>query len=123
VQIILVSGLSGAGKSIALDVLEDGGYYCVDNLPATLLMDVVQFLAAARVLNSVASAGFRAVPITCQPRAAYCRASSRPMPRFAPVTSTVGTYSIAAAVAELSAGWPTASEPAPRASTASRTVT
>lgn len=46
-QIILVSGLSGAGKSIALDVLEDGGYYCVDNLPATLLMDVVSFLADA----------------------------------------------------------------------------
>ena len=46
-QLILVSGLSGAGKSIALDVLEDGGYYCVDNLPATLLMDVVGFLAAA----------------------------------------------------------------------------
>jgi RNase adapter protein RapZ len=46
-QLILVSGLSGAGKSIALDVLEDGGYYCVDNLPATLLLDVAAFLAAA----------------------------------------------------------------------------
>jgi UPF0042 nucleotide-binding protein len=36
VQLVLVSGLSGSGKSIALDVLEDSGYYCVDNLPATL---------------------------------------------------------------------------------------
>lgn len=44
-QIVLVSGLSGSGKSIALDVLEDSGYYCVDNLPATLLLDVVKFLA------------------------------------------------------------------------------
>jgi len=47
VQLILVSGLSGSGKSIALHVLEDGGYYCVDNLPATLLLEVVDFLADA----------------------------------------------------------------------------
>ena len=44
-QLILVSGLSGSGKSIALNVLEDAGYYCVDNLPATLLLEVVDFLA------------------------------------------------------------------------------
>jgi UPF0042 nucleotide-binding protein len=44
VQLVLVSGLSGSGKSIALGVLEDSGYYCVDNLPATLLLDVVKFL-------------------------------------------------------------------------------
>ncbi len=43
-QLVLVSGLSGSGKSIALGVLEDSGYYCVDNLPATLLLDVVKFL-------------------------------------------------------------------------------
>jgi len=36
-QLILISGLSGSGKSIALNVLEDSGYYCVDNLPAPLL--------------------------------------------------------------------------------------
>ena len=46
-QLILVSGLSGAGKSIALRVLEDEGYYCVDNLPATLLANVATFLAEA----------------------------------------------------------------------------
>jgi UPF0042 nucleotide-binding protein len=46
-QLVLVSGLSGSGKSIALRVLEDGGYYCVDNLPATLLMETVDFLAEA----------------------------------------------------------------------------
>jgi UPF0042 nucleotide-binding protein len=45
VQLILVSGLSGSGKTIALRVLEDGGYYCVDNLPATLLLETVDFLA------------------------------------------------------------------------------
>jgi UPF0042 nucleotide-binding protein len=46
-HLILVSGLSGSGKSIALNVLEDAGYYCVDNLPATLLLEVVDFLADA----------------------------------------------------------------------------
>jgi UPF0042 nucleotide-binding protein len=46
-QLILVSGLSGSGKSIALAVLEDAGYYCVDNLPATLLLEVADFLSEA----------------------------------------------------------------------------
>lgn len=36
-RMIIVSGLSGSGKSIALQTLEDVGYYCVDNLPVTLL--------------------------------------------------------------------------------------
>jgi RNase adapter protein RapZ len=46
-QLVLVSGLSGSGKSIALNVLEDAGYYVVDNLPATLLLEVVDFLSEA----------------------------------------------------------------------------
>ena len=44
-QLIVISGLSGSGKSIALNVLEDSAYYCVDNLPAKLLDGLVQFLA------------------------------------------------------------------------------
>ena len=36
-QLFLISGLSGSGKSIALKVLEDNGYYCVDNLPVEIL--------------------------------------------------------------------------------------
>jgi len=36
-QLVLISGLSGSGKTIALNVLEDAGYFCVDNLPAALL--------------------------------------------------------------------------------------
>jgi UPF0042 nucleotide-binding protein len=43
-QLVLVSGLSGSGKSIALHVLEDRGYYCIDNLPVTLLQETVQLL-------------------------------------------------------------------------------
>ena len=46
-QLILISGLSGSGKSIALAVLEDAGYYCVDNLPAPLLPGLVAHLRAA----------------------------------------------------------------------------
>lgn len=36
-RVLLVSGLSGAGKSVALDMLEDLGFYCVDNIPSALL--------------------------------------------------------------------------------------
>ncbi|MDQ8022306.1 MAG: RNase adapter RapZ [Moraxellaceae bacterium] len=46
-QLILISGVSGSGKSIALKVLEDAGYYCVDNLPVTLLPQLVSHLRAA----------------------------------------------------------------------------
>lgn len=40
-RLIIVSGLSGSGKSVALHVLEDLGYYCIDNLPAALLLSAV----------------------------------------------------------------------------------
>jgi len=46
-QLILVTGLSGSGKSVALNVLEDAGYYCVDNLPAPLLPELVATLREA----------------------------------------------------------------------------
>ena len=46
-QLILITGLSGSGKSVALNVLEDSGYYYVDNLPARLLPEVVAFLSEA----------------------------------------------------------------------------
>ena len=46
-QLVLISGLSGSGKSIALHVLEDAGHYCVDNLPATLLPQLVRQLREA----------------------------------------------------------------------------
>jgi UPF0042 nucleotide-binding protein len=46
-QLVVISGLSGSGKSVALNVLEDASFYCVDNLPATLLSDTVDLLANA----------------------------------------------------------------------------
>lgn len=48
-QLFLISGLSGSGKSVALNVLEDSGYYCVDNLPAELLHVLTNNLKLAGV--------------------------------------------------------------------------
>ncbi|WP_416047534.1 RNase adapter RapZ [Cupriavidus basilensis] len=45
-RIILITGISGSGKSVALNVLEDAGYYCVDNLPAQFIPELAQYLAA-----------------------------------------------------------------------------
>ncbi|MBN8744148.1 MAG: RNase adapter RapZ [Thiomonas arsenitoxydans] len=41
-QLVLISGLSGSGKSVALTALEDSGYYCVDNLPPQLITPLVE---------------------------------------------------------------------------------
>ena len=43
-QLIIVTGMSGGGKSIAIRQLEDCGYYCIDNLPAAFLLPVAQDL-------------------------------------------------------------------------------
>ena len=40
-EVVLITGMSGSGKSIALHALEDAGYYCVDNLPPELLLPFV----------------------------------------------------------------------------------
>ncbi len=37
IKLVIVSGLSGSGKSVVLHTLEDLGYYCIDNLPMYLL--------------------------------------------------------------------------------------
>ena len=41
-EIVLVTGISGSGKSVALHALEDAGFYCVDNLPPELLRDFLR---------------------------------------------------------------------------------
>lgn len=46
-HLVVISGLSGAGKSTALKALEDMGYHCIDNLPPPLLDDFAQHLQAA----------------------------------------------------------------------------
>lgn len=41
-KLIIISGVSGSGKSVALNTLEDQGYICIDNLPLTLLSGLVE---------------------------------------------------------------------------------
>lgn len=40
-DLVVITGMSGSGKSVALHALEDAGYYCVDNLPPELLLDFI----------------------------------------------------------------------------------
>jgi UPF0042 nucleotide-binding protein len=54
-EIVLITGMSGSGKSVALHALEDAGYYCVDNLPPELLGDFIR-LQRAQQRNRVAVA-------------------------------------------------------------------
>lgn len=54
-KILIITGLSGAGKSLTVNCLEDMGYYCVDNLPPALLSKFVDLsLQSERKINTVA---------------------------------------------------------------------
>ena len=44
-RLFLISGISGSGKSVALNVLEDAGFFCVDNLPPSLLLSLIDTLS------------------------------------------------------------------------------
>lgn len=71
-RILLISGISGSGKSVALNVLEDAGFYCVDNLPPSLLPELVQTLinegiqSAAMAIDSRSAHMLTSVPDTIQ---------------------------------------------------------
>ena len=45
IELMIITGLSGAGKSETLKYFEDAGYYCIDNLPAHLLMNLIDFFS------------------------------------------------------------------------------
>lgn len=54
-ELLIVSGLSGAGKSLAVNALEDIGYFCIDNIPTGLLTRLVDFaLQGENLLEKVA---------------------------------------------------------------------
>jgi len=68
-QVVLISGLSGSGKSVALKVLEDNGYFCVDNLPVKLFDETVGLLRAAgheRIAISIDARGGETVALLPQ---------------------------------------------------------
>jgi len=54
-RLVVLSGPSGSGKSTALNVLEDLGYYCVDNLPTTLLPKFLELFSQSAEITKVAT--------------------------------------------------------------------
>lgn len=54
ISLVIISGRSGSGKSTALNVLEDMGYYCIDNLPVTLLSPLIDRLKVDSTPNRIA---------------------------------------------------------------------
>ena len=59
--LMIVSGRSGSGKSVALRALEDMGFYCVDNLPVVLLPELARTLAD-RDISAAVSIDVRNMP-------------------------------------------------------------
>lgn len=53
-KLVIVSGMSGAGKTIALKMLEDIGFYCVDNLPISLVDKFVQLVSEGTSIEKAA---------------------------------------------------------------------
>ena len=68
-QIIIVTGLSGSGKSIVLRALEDSSFYCIDNLPATLLPHISQHLNAIHHNKIAISIDSRSAALEALPKA------------------------------------------------------
>ena len=52
-RFVVVTGMSGGGKSTALRMLEDAGFYCVDNLPVSLIEKFVELIATPGDRKSV----------------------------------------------------------------------
>ncbi len=90
-RLIIVSGLSGSGKSIALGTLEDCGFYCIDNLPVNLIEPF------ARDLSNVAC-GFDKTAISID-----CRNLSGDVTLFCQTLATLKQFSIPYQILFLSA--------------------
>jgi UPF0042 nucleotide-binding protein len=54
IKVVVVSGLSGAGKTVALRALEDMGYFCIDNLPVTLIEPFLSTVMAGGSVPGIA---------------------------------------------------------------------
>lgn len=87
-DLVIVSGLSGSGKSVALNTLEDLDFYCVDNLPAGLLPDFVD-----NVMGSEAPPGRLAVGIDVRNRSGDLHELPDLLAAVAPGGSTRGCCS------------------------------
>jgi UPF0042 nucleotide-binding protein len=69
VHLIILTGLSGSGKSVALRALEDSGFYCIDNLPATMLPLISQHVETNLHQNIAVSIDSRSAAIETLPNA------------------------------------------------------
>lgn len=65
-KIVIVSGMSGAGKSTALRILEDSGYYCIDNLPLTMIEQLIQIYQRYDYKNIAIGVDTRTSPLLDQ---------------------------------------------------------
>ncbi len=68
-HLIILTGLSGSGKSVALRALEDSGFYCIDNLPATMLPLISQHVETNLHQNIAVSIDSRSAAIETLPNA------------------------------------------------------
>ena len=67
ISLVIISGRSGSGKSTALHVLEDIGYFCIDNLPVSLLQPLIGRLEEDQNTSLVAvSIDARNIPVDLQ---------------------------------------------------------
>ena len=73
--LMIVSGRSGSGKSVALRALEDMGFYCVDNLPVVLLPQLAQTLVE-RNTSAAVSIDVRNMPETPEVSRRSCCSST-----------------------------------------------
>ncbi len=60
-DIVIVTGLSGAGKTTALKILEDMGYFCIDNIPAVLLKDFMALISNSTVAKVAITVDARSI--------------------------------------------------------------
>lgn len=58
-RLVVITGLSGSGKSVALRLLEDAGFYCIDNLPAVQLPETVSYLEQQGIQDAAVSVDAR----------------------------------------------------------------
>lgn len=71
-QLVILAGMSGSGKSTALDAFEDMGYFCVDNLPTSLIGHFVELVVGPGVVNSTGvKAGSFALLVECREPGAF----------------------------------------------------
>ena len=91
-QIVLITGMSGSGKSVALHALEDVGFYCVDNLPPELLVPFVALQKtqqASRVAIAIDIRSAKSLPLVPEQLAALRQQGVTVKPMF--LDATTGT--------------------------------